>query len=206
MPPLSYSSISNFLQCPKKFEQVNLLKAVKDVGSEATRHGNLVHEQIERAIKGENVIPLQRPLDSLIETLQAIGAEVEKPVAVTKSWEPCEFTDPRAVLRGRIDALVASASRVAVIDWKTGKRRDNTLQATVYTAMVAPLYPGRPIQAVFDYLDKGRDPPILILPRDAKNHVGDILNSIWGTKNFIPRPSGLCGWCPVNTCQYWRGR
>ena len=45
--PLSYSRLSTFETCPRKFEYLYVLKSVKDEGSTATDYGTRVHEALE---------------------------------------------------------------------------------------------------------------------------------------------------------------
>jgi hypothetical protein len=51
MTAWSYSSISTFKQCPKKYYHLKVAKDVKDTSSEAMLYGNQVHKAAEDFIK-----------------------------------------------------------------------------------------------------------------------------------------------------------
>ena len=57
MTAWSYSSISTFKQCPKKYYNLKVAKDVKDIGSEAMLYGNQVHKAAEDFIKEGTPIP-----------------------------------------------------------------------------------------------------------------------------------------------------
>jgi hypothetical protein len=57
MTAWSYSSISTFKQCPKKYYHLKVAKDVKDTSSEAMLYGNQVHKAAEDFIKKGTPIP-----------------------------------------------------------------------------------------------------------------------------------------------------
>ncbi len=70
MTAWSYSSLSTFKQCPKKYYHLKVAKDVKDVGSSAMYYGNEVHKAAEDYIKTNTPIPakfnyIKKTLDSL---------------------------------------------------------------------------------------------------------------------------------------------
>ena len=202
----SYSAMSTFLQCPRRYEAQYLLKTHKDKPFDATDRGNRIHAEIEAYLKGERAdIPSETPRDTLLNVLRRAGARAEVPLAVRHDGTPCDFWATGARLRGKMDVIVSLDGVLIGIDWKTGKRRDNSLQAAVYGYMLAARYPEHPIRVVFDYLSNGRDPAIHYTPEMGKR-VEDLMDDIETMQHFPPKPSGLCGWCPVNTCEYWRER
>lgn len=202
----SYSSMSTFLQCPRRYEAQYITKSHKDKPFDATDRGNRVHAEIEAYLKGERAdIPSETPRDALLDVLRKAGAKAEVPLAVRHDGTPCDFWDTGARLRGKMDVIVNLDGVLIGIDWKTGKRRDNSLQAAVYGFMLVAHYPGHPIRVVFDYLSNGRDAAIHYTP-EMGDRVLNLMDDIETVQHFPPKPSGLCGWCPVDTCEYWRER
>lgn len=202
----SYSAMSTFLQCPRRYEAQYLLKTHKDKPFDATDRGNRIHAEIESYLKGERAdIPSETPRDTLLDVLRKAGAKAEVPLAVRHDGTPCDFWATGARLRGKMDVIVSLDGVLIGIDWKTGKRRDNSLQAAVYGYMLSAYYPGQPIRIVFDYLSNGRD-PAYHYDTGMKERVENLMEDMETTQVFPPKPSGLCGWCPVNSCEYWRER
>ncbi len=201
----SYSSINTWLNCPRQFEAVYLERRVKSFSDEIT-YGERVHSEIESYLKGSDALPRETPQNGLLHLLRGLGAEPEVSLAVTADLEPASFFGEGARLRGKLDAvLVDPQLGVIAWDWKTGKRRENSLQAAVYSTMLQAHYPGERVRVVFDYLSKGSDPPIEGVPEDRRRVVS-LMDDIDVAKVFPPRPSGLCPWCPVTDCEYWRER
>lgn len=201
MLKLSYSSISNYLQCPRKFKEVNVDYRFKD-SSFAAHKGEDVHKKIEEYIIGISDTP---PIENhaVIENLRVTyknlpagyGIGVEEMFAVDINGKSVAYKSPDAVLRGKIDAYVITPDRMIVFDWKTGKRRDNRMQATAYDILAGHLMDGQR-DFVFDYLKEGRDPAIKVSKEDRDNF-WKIINTIENATEFPERPSPLCAWCPV---------
>lgn len=200
----SFSSISTFEKCPRHYEAQYILKTVRFTGSDATREGERIHKALEKYIDGSSDEPPRRvPSDGLHDVLRGLYphgmVQVEQEVAVTKDLTPCGFWDKEAYLRGKIDVSLALPDSVTAWDWKSGKRRNNALQASVYSVLLSPL--AKPVTIYFDYLDQGRDAPITGKPQDVPS-VMQKAEAIDGSTVFPPRPSPLCRWCPVTNCEF----
>lgn len=212
MIKLSYSSISNYLQCPRKFKEVNVDYRFKD-GSFATKKGEDIHKSIEEYIIGvTDTPPLEGHPHTLIDSLRAMyklpmpegfSIGVEQLFAVDIDGKQVPYKSPNAVLRGKIDAYVVTPKQLLVIDWKSGKRRDNRMQATTYDILAGHLMPDGAHRFIFDYLKDGRDPSIEVSQADRDNF-WKIINTIENANEFPEKPSPLCAWCPVPKafCKY----
>lgn len=119
MTAYSFSSISTYLQCPRRFQAQYIEKRVRDTGSEASRHGERVHKQLELYVKGESdELPDQRPKDNILDALRRAGAKAELKVAVSYDFEPRDFWAKDVMLRGLVDVQVEMPGGVVVVDWK----------------------------------------------------------------------------------------
>lgn len=205
MIKLSYSSISNFLQCPRKFKEVNVDYRFKD-SSFAANKGTDIHKNIEEYITGvSDEFPLGDYAHPVIENLRGLyktelpaghKVGVEECFAVNIKGEPVDYKDKTAVLRGKIDLYVLTPQILKVIDWKSGKRRDNRMQSTAYDILTRHLLPNGKREYVFDYLKDGRDPALEVSQADRDNF-WKIINTIQEATVFPEKPSPLCAWCPV---------
>lgn len=205
MYKLSYSSISNYIQCPRKFKEVNVDYKFKD-SSFSSVSGVDIHKKIEDYIKGSSAVyPLGNYDHAVIKCLrETYGAKksnlyeigIEQTFAVDGNYSPCDYKDKNAILRGKIDLYVLTPTKLRVIDWKSGKRRDNTLQATIYDILVSHLMPKGDRTFTFDYLSNGADPAIVVSDKDRNNAI-KMIDTIQNAKEFPERPGPLCKWCPV---------
>lgn len=200
----SFSAISSWVNCPNAYYECYVLRKWYKETKE-TKRGNLVHKELEDYILGVVDIPPDvRPCDDLLDVLRALpDVYVEAALAVDRDGLCVPYDSPDCVLRGKIDVLVGMPDIMWVIDWKTGKRRDNTLQAAVYGVLVKGIVPNLPVKATFDYLDKGRDQAIHH-SEAAQKRVWELIKKIEEATEFPCKPSGLCGWCGVETCVHKR--
>lgn len=205
----SFSSMSTWAKCPRRYKAQYVERSVKDIGSEATRKGEIVHKEIEDYLKGiREAPPAIRPPDGFVEALRLLPegmVQPERPMAVDHDLKPCDFWSRGALLRGKLDVVVSLGDVLLAVDWKTGKRRkqDTDLQAKVYSVLLRSAYPDREVHIVFDYLNNGRDPVIEAKPEDT-NAVLSVIVAIEEDKSYPPVPTPLCAWCPVTTCEFNR--
>lgn len=201
----SFSSISTYNQCPRKFEELYIHRRWKDKSREISR-GDIIHKELEEYLLGKRKErPTVEPKDGLLDLLVKAKAQPELSLAVAADMKPVGFWSKGARLRGKLDVVIAGRE-VLAWDWKTGKRRDNSLQADVYYTLLRGNYPkADTIKVVFDYLDKGRQPPYEP-NRTAVMRVTETMDRIDRARAFPPRPSPLCGWCSVESCEYWEER
>ncbi len=208
IPPWSYSSLTSFETCAKRYFHIKVAKDVVEEKHEATTWGTTVHEHLEnRALHGT---PLPEALSSYEQVLSAVvnipgELLVEKELAITSGFQPCEWGADDAWCRGIIDIGKLSGKVAVLLDWKTGKRKPASDQLKLFAAMVFCHYPEiDEARTGFIWMKEGkvdketfrRDQLQSIMmefaPRVARLH------RAYNTASFQPKPSGLCSkWCPV---------
>ena len=57
------------------------------------------------------------------------------------------------------------------------------------------------MRIVFDYLNNGRDKPVEGKPSDLEI-VRRLTDAVEADGVYPPRPTPLCRWCPVMTCEF----
>lgn len=210
--PLSFSRLSTFEQCETKFEHLYVRKSVVDAGGVASIYGDRVHKQLEdygRAkISGApitDVTEITKHMGLVDVILKQPGEKYfEHQMALTKDKSACGWMDKDVWLRAIADVLVVNGDKAMVVDWKTGKVKDNPLQLRLFAAVVFEQYPEvQRVSTMFVWL--------------AHNHVTELiferhmLADMWNT--ILPRmlavqsavdlgvykskPSGLCNYCPA---------
>lgn len=216
--PWSYSSLSMFLQCGRKFDLIRNQKVVKDEPSEAMIWGSKVHEALEHRIKNKT------PMPAGLEKFEAVAQELEswsndwvteEKFGLTENLEPTDFFAKDVWCRGVLDVYTIRNKRAFVADYKTGKVRPDLSQLKLFAAAIFHKYPHvQEIKTAFIWLNHDS--------KTIENFSRDDLGFIW--KYFLPQlrrleaayekdvwtpnPSPLCGWCPVGPthCEYWRER
>lgn len=216
MTKLSFSSISNYLNCPRKFYEVNVTYSWRDA-SFATAKGEDIHGKIEKYITGQTEaldVPVDTRLKGLMPSYRDLYATqgmeasthkvcVEKQYAVDENFQPCEWKSPKAILRGKVDFSIEYPTHMEIIDWKSGKKRSNSLQAHIYGLLVWPTVSVSKMTCSFDYLDKGLGDCYNITEKGLGT-TKQIVEKVLEAKDFPERRNPLCPWCPVKSCSYWK--
>lgn len=120
----SYSSMSLFQQCPKKYFHLRVAKDIIEPQSEQMRYGLDAHKAAEDYVRDGVDLPahltyMKEPLDRL-RTMD--GQHLcEHRMGLTADLEPCGFFDENVWWRGIADLLVVNGDKASLIDYKTGK-------------------------------------------------------------------------------------
>ena len=121
----SYSSLSLFQQCPKKYYHLRVKKDVVEPPSRQMLYGSAAHKAAEDYIKDGT--PLDPRFDFMQDTLDALknrdGEKLcEFRLGLTEQLEPCSFSAPDVWWRGIADLIILEEGKTAkVVDYKTGK-------------------------------------------------------------------------------------
>lgn len=214
----SFSKKKTFDQCPRRHNEVELLKRWHEE-SEALTWGNRVHECLANALSGKAPLPpemlhwqkwVQRftPTDDQ-ELL------VEQQWAITRDFQPCEWFGPKAWFRGKGDAVILDGPTAIVIDWKTGKSEHaiDSVQLALMAQCIFCFHPEVRVVATayiflkedykFEEVFKREDMVGLwerLLPEVAEMEMAT------KTGNFPAQPGKFCFWCPVQSCEHHRSR
>jgi len=213
--PWSYSALTAFETCPRRFQLTRVTKQVKEPQNEASIWGNRVHKALEEYAKGKKAMPPEmaeygRYVDKI---LSYDGKRViEEKVALDKSLRPVKWFDKNVWVRGIIDIGVVGSEKAYLLDWKTGKRKPDNDQLMLFAALAFAKYPWiNTVTTGFVWLKESKF--------DKDTFTREQLGEIWdeflprlsrlavayNEDKWIPKPSGLCrNWCPVGSklCEF----
>ena len=206
----SYSSLTAFETCPKRYYLTKISKQAYEPQSEAMKWGNDVHKALEhRLVKNA-------PLPETMQQFEAIAAtvankakgkklEAESKMALTASFKGTTWFAKDVWVRGITDFTIGTKDKVFIGDWKTGKPTPESAQLKLTAAMTMHMKPYvNEVINAFVWLKTGTvtaekftrdDIPAIwqeFMPRVAR------LEHAIEEEKFPARPSGLCrAWCPV---------
>lgn len=196
--PISYSGLSLYNKCPKKWAWSYILGNREPSGAAAER-GTMLHDLLEKYFKdlapyptGQSCLVKWQPY---MKELKDCGLVAEGEVAVFEDWTPAKFDDPMAWARGKIDGETDD-----VYDWKSGKiYDDHWMQGLFYCAMRDKRY------AHFVYLDIPLHVESFAFStdevQDARGQIDDKIRIIRADEEWAATPSQReCGWCKLS----WR--
>lgn len=217
-PSWSYSSLSLFEQCPKKYYHLRVAKDVQEPTSTAMLYGSDMHLAAEKYIRDGTPIPEKYAYAKpMLDRLNAIPGRKLCEYEMGIKYEdgkviPCGFHDRDRYWRGIADLLIIDDTNgtARLIDYKTGKSAQyaDTKQLRLLAGATFAHFPEvKSIKAGLlfviaqdfvreDYEDttpeKYFEPfhPIVEQLRECHEH------DVWNPKrNFTCR-----GWCPVVDC------
>lgn len=126
MATWSYSSISLFKQCPRKYHRLKVVKDIVETTTEQMFYGSEVHKAAEDYGKDGVPIPekygyIKPYLDTLIDSPG--DKYYEHKMGLTEELKPCEFLAKNVWWKGIADLLIVKpdGKSALLIDYKTGK-------------------------------------------------------------------------------------
>lgn len=221
----SYSAMNTFETCPRQYYAKHVSKEVPFVQNAAAKWGDDVHKALEAGIKDGTPLPAnmamyQRFLDAVKLRAQGIQGKLiaEQPVALTRDLEPVSwFTRKTAKnpvwFRLKVDVTIHAGKYGELLDWKTGKKKDDPDQLHLYALVAFILYPElETVNTGYVWLKEGEITPPVTYHRSQLQEMlqywvdkYEVLEEAFIRDDFPPRPSGLChGWCEVKSCPHWK--
>lgn len=215
--PWSFSSLDDFINCPRAFYEKKIAKSVKPDTHEALIWGERVHKFFELRQANGEVLPEELSAhEPFMQQLQNAPGQTytERKIALNMQRRPCSFFAKDVWFRGVIDYAKVNGKSAHLVDYKTGKPHSKFKQLTLFALYTFIELPEVEEVHVEFYWTKTRtttgqtykraDIPQLweaFVP-DLRQYVAAFHTDVWQ-----PRQSGLCnGWCPVVTCEFWKPR
>lgn len=209
----SYSRLKNYEACPKKHLEVDIKKRFKEEESEQLAWGNSVHKALADYIqKGgplpKGMEPYKRWCDMIVN---GAGTNyVEQKLAITKDFTSCGYFDKDVWFRAVGDVIKINGSVGMIIDWKTGKILEDSVQLALAAACVFAEYPEvQVIRSMFVWLKEDADTREDFTRADMPG----LWRVLWPrieamkvsheTSDYPAKQGGLCKrFCPVKSCAF----
>ncbi len=206
----SYSRLSGFESCPKKFYHLNIIKDVKEIESAPMRDGKRDHEALDKRVRLGTALPEHlaalEPVCKLFDGARDRGLEIltECQWALTRDLQPTGWFDRNVWVRVILDAAVLAGTSALVVDYKTGRRDPDWTQLKLFAAAVMAYRPQiNKVVCQFVWTKDGTE--------DQATFTRSNLPEIWA--EFLPRverlqeanrtatwpmrPNNWCKRCPV---------
>ena len=120
----SYSSISLFQQCPRKYYRMRIVKDIVEPPTPHLDYGKEVHKAAEDYVCGDKPIdPKYAYVKPHLDFLKSLpGLKLcEYEMGLTKEFKPVGFKDKNVWFRGIADLLIIDGDAAMIVDYKTGK-------------------------------------------------------------------------------------
>lgn len=213
----SFSGLKEYVNCPRQYNEVKLKQNFTKKVTEQMTYGTVVHKALEDYVRdGTPLAKNYQQYKKMIDPLLDIEGErhPERKLALTKDKTPCDFASPDYWVRGIVDLLIINGDTAYIIDYKTGSAKyPDTKQLKLMALMtfshhdeIKFIKAGLLFVAHNTFIDESysRD-DIDTLWKYFQSDLMRLQMSI-DTDAWPPNPTPLCGWCPVNTCQFYKQR
>ena len=209
----SYSKLKNYEQCPKRMYEVDVNKNFQDSGGEALVWGNQVHDSLAKALKG--TAPLPPEMQSYAYWVDRVKRgtgklEVEQKYAITRDFQKTTYFANNVWYRGIGDVIRLDGEVALILDWKTGKILEDSVQLMLMAQCLFSHYPAlKYVRSSFVWLKDDCETPELFTRKEVAEQWVDLLPRVMHMEqafkdlNFPPKPGRLCkNYCPVTSCPF----
>ena len=206
---ISYSFVNDYTNCPRKAYHKYVIRDMPKEDSTALRHGNVVHRMLEDAINDQKPIPSEYPYERFIRALQGLHAplKAEVKVAATSDGVACDYYAKEVAFRGKVDVLISTANEAVLVDWKTGKIREDPLELEIQASLVGINLPSvGKLSGYYVWLAEGKvgRKHSFDSPKKTFDRLTKIREEAMNRTEWEPKPNPLCGWCALKTCEFNR--
>jgi hypothetical protein len=214
--PFSYSRLTGFEACPKKFYHLNVAKTVKEAPNEKTDYGTKVHEAFAKYLTKGTALPLaMRQYRAMLDLIKQQPGEhvVEQKVAINADYAPTGWFDADVYCRVISDLTILHGQKAAMFDWKTGRPYDDFTQLRLAGAVLFLLAPEiEEIILSFVWLQNKTVTKDRMTKADGQQVWVNLAPRIQRYQNahhlqaFPATPGVHCKWCPLKSCPHNESR
>lgn len=215
----SHSALKDYEGCPRRYHEVKVLKNYPFTDTQATIYGKELHEAAEFYIKDDKPLPPQ--FEFIKETLDALKTKpgrklCEHEMGIRADLSPCAFNDKDVWCRGIADLLIIDDDNLTarVVDYKTGNNKyPDREQLKLMALMVFAHFPHiRKVSGALLFVVKNDLVKASFMRGESEEYWWDYrervarIEQAHETGVWNPKPTPLCGWCVVKTCEHNRKR
>lgn len=210
--PLSFSTLNLHQQCPRKYKYSKIDKI--DPGYRDMTpllKGGAVHSNLENYPNpGTHKLSSQYSYITERFSQSDIGKkylEITKPInelkfGLDRNLKEVDYSSKDAMLRGIIDRICVIDGVLNVIDWKTGKYRDEKFQdynqLILYAVFLFNKYNIEKIRVSYVYVEHDLENSVVLERKyleKYENTILNLINQLENDKEFNKNVSRLCDWC-----------
>ena len=212
----SYSKLKNFDVCPKRMYEIDLCGNFKeDMQGEALKWGDDVHKALARRLKDKTPLPTEmKNYEYWADRVERGTGKllVEQKYAITRDFRPTTYFADDVWYRGIGDVVRIDGRVALVLDWKTGKVLEDSVQLMLMAQCIFSHFPEvTHVRSSFAWLKEDCETPELLTRKEVADQWVDLLPRVLvmeqsaQTLTYPPKPSGICmTYCRVTNCPFYR--
>lgn len=214
LPVASYTFLNTWGICPHQAARKYIIKDLpKEPESPEMVYGNDVHNAMEKRLDPTAPLPLAdrfQAYEPFAKALDGRGVKPELKLGMTSEGHAVGFWDGSTWLRGKLDAPIISIATAYLLDWKTGKVREDPYELHVQALLLQAKHPeiktiaGRYVWLKENRLGDQHDCSDTAATFNKVHRTMDEVGHAIQMDVFEKTPGALCGWCPVTDCRHNR--
>jgi hypothetical protein len=211
----SYSKLKNFDVCPKRHYEIDLAKtyAEENVPGGPLDWGNAVHAALAKAISGAAPLPADMAtFQTWVDRVKAGPGQlfVEQKYAITRDFQATTYFARNVWYRGIGDVVRIWDDVALILDWKTGKILEDSVQLMLMAQCLFSHFPNvKKVRSEFVWLKEECTTPEVFDRQEVADQWVSLLPRVTALETatkaqaFPPKPSGLCKrHCVVQSCPF----
>jgi CRISPR/Cas system-associated exonuclease Cas4 (RecB family) len=212
----SYTSFSCYENCPRQFYYRYVAKSLPFVETEQMKWGNRVHKALANRLKTKEPLPpTMVDFEPMCARLEAASGPmlIEQTMIITREGRPGRKSDGFLSARGDFVTFDKGYSHAFIVDWKTGKPREDDTELCFQTIALQVHYPSvQDVDAVYYWTKEARPGPV----HDVMSHCEETWQRLCevvdlvelqkkdGEQGFPAKPGKFfpCPYCPATFCPF----
>ena len=212
----SFSSYKQYVNCPKQYQEIKVLKRFYIKPTPQMTYGNEVHKACEDYVgEGKPLAKNYQMFKPVLDVLLDIPGtrHPEQKMALTREGNFSEYGKGYWV-RGIVDLMIVDGDTAFIVDYKTGSNKSPEPNQLKLMALMA--FAKHPelmrikagllfiVHNSFMTEEYTREE----IPQLWEAFKGDLqrMDVSYESDVWNMNPTPLCGWCPVNTCAHHKAR
>lgn len=213
LPSWSYTAWQQYVTCPYQYEAERVSKRYPFVENEHTRYGNRGHKELELRHKDGKPLEEFKDLEPLVARFDPYKqwSFTELKLTVDRDLKPTRYDNWKgAFCRGIVDIGWKKRDYAVLLDYKFGKKKDDSPQLRLFAALGFAHWPEvQMIQTGFIWC-KDRESTTEVYGREDAGLIWSsfipVVEEIAESKrtgNWPKKPCGLCkSYCAVLDCEH----
>jgi len=213
----SYSKLKNFDVCPKRMYEIDLCGNFKEdmAPGGPLAQGNAVHAALAKRLKDKTPLPDEmKKYEYWIDRVERGAGKllVEQKYAITRDFRPTSYFAGDVWYRGIGDVVRVDGYVALVLDWKTGKVLEDSVQLMLMAQCIFSHFPEvTHVRSSFVWLKEECETPELLTRKEVADQWISLLPRVMAmeaaakTLTYPPKPSGICmTYCRVASCPFYK--